>query len=224
MTVEIYHGSEKIITRPEFGSGNPYNDYGPGFYCTETESMAMEWAVGPDRSGFVSHYSIECDGLSVLDLNSAGYSILNWLAILINNRKIEMLGPLAGEAKDYITENFLFDYGSYDIITGYRADDSYFSFVQDFLNGSISLRQLGNAMNLGRLGTQFVLKSRKAFERICFLKYEKADCETWYPRRYSRDSAARRHYFDVEKNRRLRDDVYITQIMDRGLGSDDLCI
>ena len=42
---------------------------------------------------------------------------------------------------------------------GYRADDSYFSFASDFINGAISYRQLCNAMCLGKLGQQFVLKS-----------------------------------------------------------------
>lgn len=31
----IFHGSEKIIETPQFGQGNPRNDYGLGFYCTE---------------------------------------------------------------------------------------------------------------------------------------------------------------------------------------------
>ena len=56
---------------------------------------------------------------------------------------------------------------------GYRADDSYFSFAQDFINGTISYRQLNRAMHLGKLGQQFVLKSKKAFERIAFEGYER---------------------------------------------------
>ena len=36
----IYHGSAKIIEKPVFGMGNPNNDYGLGFYCTESEELA----------------------------------------------------------------------------------------------------------------------------------------------------------------------------------------
>lgn len=39
----IYHGSDHIIERPEFGYGKTYNDYGTGFYCTENPNMAKEW-------------------------------------------------------------------------------------------------------------------------------------------------------------------------------------
>ena len=31
---------------------------------------------------------------------------------------------------------------NYDVIIGYRADDSYFAFAQDFLNNAISLNTL----------------------------------------------------------------------------------
>ena len=53
--------------------------------------------------------------------------------------------PLGFEAKEYIKNNFLIEYQNKDIIIGYRADDSYFSFAQDFINGGRSYRQLGNA-------------------------------------------------------------------------------
>ena len=32
----IYHGSQQIVEIPKFGIGKKYNDYGSGFYCTET--------------------------------------------------------------------------------------------------------------------------------------------------------------------------------------------
>ena len=44
-TMPLYHGSSFIIERPEFGKGNPFNDYGLGFYCTETLELAKEWSV-----------------------------------------------------------------------------------------------------------------------------------------------------------------------------------
>ncbi|MBQ0007004.1 MAG: DUF3990 domain-containing protein, partial [Alistipes sp.] len=38
--MDIYHGSPLIIEVPEFGKGNPMNDYGLGFYCTEDIELA----------------------------------------------------------------------------------------------------------------------------------------------------------------------------------------
>ena len=63
------------------------------------------------------------------------------------------------QKREKISERtFLLDISEYDVIIGYRADDSYFSFAQDFVAGVISLQKLSEAMQLGKLGEQIVLK------------------------------------------------------------------
>ena len=218
---ELYHGSPDIIKKPEFGKGKPYNDYGLGFYCTESAEMACEWAVGSGRGGYANHYRFDTEGLECLDLNGPDYTILHWLALLLQNREFDVSSLLAREARDYLIANFEVPYLQADYITGYRADDSYFSFAQDFLNGSISVRQLGNAMKLGKLGTQVVLKSRRAFEQIEFIDASYADNAVWYPRRMMRDKAARRQYFDAERSGRQKGDLFILQILDGEVKADD---
>ena len=82
--------------------------------------------------------------MTILDLNAPGYTMLHWLTILLENREFDTSAPLAAEAKEYLMNTFHLDYKSADIIIGYRADDSYFSFASDFINGAISYRQLCN--------------------------------------------------------------------------------
>ena len=217
----LYHGSSNIVEKPLFGYGKPYNDYGLGFYCTDSLDMAKEWGVGKDQDGYANCYELECDGLKILDLNNSQYCILHWLTILLENREFDVPSGLALEAREYLLANFAIEYQKYDAIIGYRADDSYFSFAQDFINGSISYRQLNNAMHLGKLGQQFVLKSSEAFERIRFTGSEIAQCDTWYVKKMLRDKTARREYFNVERNRRQRGDLYITQILDEEMNADD---
>lgn len=224
MLRKLYHGSENIIQKPLYGYGKKYNDYGLGFYCTECLDMAKEWGAGLDRDGYANCYELECDGLEILNLNEEQYCILHWLAILLQNREFDILSPLALEAKEYLIKNFSINYENYDVIIGYRADDSYFSFAQDFINGTISYRQLNQAMHLGKLGQQFVLKSRKAFEGIRYVGYEDTKSDEWYSKKMLRDRIARREYFDVERNKRERGDIYIMQIMDEELKVDDLRI
>lgn len=217
----LYHGSRDIIEKPLFGAGKPYNDYGLGFYCTESLDLAKEWAVAAERGGFANCYKLDCEGLSILDLNDESYGVLHWLALLLRYREFEVSGPLAFEAKRYLLERFTIDLTLYDAIVGYRADDSYFSFAQDFISGAISYQQLGRAMRLGQLGQQFVLKSERAFDRLCFTGYEVASQEDWYERKMSRDRAARREYLDCERNRRQPGDLFITTIMDEEMGAGD---
>lgn len=217
----IYHGSDHIIEQPAYGGGKSYNDYGLGFYCTESLELAKEWGVSTERDGIANRYEIECEGLSVLNLNSSEYTILHWLTVLLQNREFDIPSALAAEAKEYLSRHFSVDYSPCDVMIGYRADDSYFSFAQDFINGTISYRQLGNAMRLGKLGEQFVLKSPRAFDRIRFLGYEKTLRAEWLNKKQLRDRTARREYFDVERNKRQRGDIYITQILDEEMKPND---
>lgn len=221
MIRQLFHGSPSIIEKPQFGYGKVYNDYGLGFYCTDSLEMAKEWGVAQNRNGYANSYELDCEGLKILDLNGPSFNILHWLAVLLENREFDVPSGLALEAKEYILNTFRVDYQSQDAIIGYRADDSYFSFAQDFINGTISYRQLNNAMHLGKLGQQFVLKSKQAFDRIQFLGYEVAEHDEWYAKKMLRDRSARREYFSVERNKRQRGDLYITQILDEEMKPDD---
>ena len=221
MVKKIYHGSKDIVKKPEYGKGKTYNDYGLGFYCTDTIEMAKEWGVDKLRNGYANEYEINTENLSILDLNDEIYSIIHWLSILLEKREFDIPSALAQEAKEYILNNFRVDYEKYDVIIGYRADDSYFSFAQDFINGTISYRQLGNALRLGKLGQQFVLVSEKAFDSVKFVGYEVAMSKEWFNKKDLRDKTARREYFDVERNKRQRGDIYIAQMIDEEMTAND---
>lgn len=188
----LYHGSNIIVNKPLFGYGKPYNDYGQGFYCTEDEELAKEWACNSPTGGFVSVYSLDTKGLNILRLNDR--NILEWLAILIKNRQIRYSSPVEKQIADCIIEKFFLDYSSFDVITGYRADDSYFSFVRAFLSNTISLEQLSDAMKLGNLGMQVFIQSQKAFDNLSFLESEPV-FNDYYVKRVERNNKAREDYY-----------------------------
>lgn len=208
----IYHGSKDIIKKPIYGVGNPKNDYGLGFYCTENLELAKEWACSNNETnGYANIYEIHLDNYKVLDLRKKEYTILNWLALLLKFRTFDINKPIASQAKDFIIKNYLINIDNYDIIIGYRADDSYFSFAKDFINNTITLEQLSKAMQLGDLGTQIVLKSKKAIESLKYIGYERAIHLEYYTKRVNRDKKAREQYFN---NYRLNIDYHGTYIID----------
>lgn len=217
----LYHGSEFLIEKPEFGKGARHNDYGRGFYCTENIELAREWACVKQKNGYVNIYELDMEGLKVLNLNDSKYHILNWLAILADNRTYWQNGSIAEEAKKYIKEHFLIDITPYDIIVGYRADDSYFSFAQDFVSGVISLEKLSEAMRLGKLGEQIVLKSPKAFETIYFQNYENVDAEIYYIKKAEREREARREYRRRKKESADIHELFMLDIMREGMENGD---
>lgn len=218
----VYHGSKSIIEKPVFGKGNEKNDYGLGFYCTESEELAKEWACSDNETnGYANKYELDLSDCNVLDLRKEEYSILNWMAVLLKFRTFDVNNPVSVQAKEYLSENFYIDVENYDIIIGYRADDSYFSFAKDFINNTISVRQLEEAMRLGELGTQIVLKSRKAFGALRYIDHSFAECGEYYIKRSGRDRKAREAYFDACRKETVLGGVFVMDIMRRGLKNGD---
>ena len=217
----LYHGSTLIIQRPVYGKGNPENDYGLGFYCTREQELAKEWACAEEDDGFANRYQLETDGLSCLHLNGEGYHILNWLAILLENRRFDLSSPVAVRARQYILDTFLPDYKGFDLIEGYRADDSYFSFSRAFLANGITLKQLRRAMCLGKLGEQVVLRTPAAFDAISFVEAVPVDASIYHIRRLSRDRNAREDYRKMLTETSAGKETYVSTIINEKWNNDD---
>ncbi|MDY5251420.1 MAG: DUF3990 domain-containing protein [Erysipelotrichaceae bacterium] len=132
------------------------------------------------------------------------FCILNWLAALLTHRKFDVSSPIAENAKKFIIDRFCSNLYDIDIIIGYRADDSYFSFAEDFINNTISLRNLNVAIHLGTLGEQIVLVSKRYFEHIQFIGYAMADYHQYYYKRAERVYSARNAYKNRKKNSTTR--------------------
>lgn len=220
--IELYHGSKVIVEKPKFGFGKPFNDYGRGFYCTESIELAREWACPSADDGICNKFILDTEGLNVIHLTRGRYNILSWMAVLLTNRQFEVKGALGYAAKEHIIKHFRPDTSTADVMIGYRADDSYFTFAQDFLNGMTSVRDLEWAMRLGNLGEQVVLISEKAYSQIQFIGSEVVDHEVYYPRRVQRDAEARQAYREYKKNlEQFQNDVYVLDIIRENMGADD---
>ena len=217
--ITIYHGSEKIIEQPTFGEGKQTNDFGLGFYCTASDALAKEWAVSSLRDGFSNRYTLDTEYLNVLNLNSPDYTILNWIAVLVEHRLFSIKTPVARRAKQYLIEHFGINVNAYDLITGYRADDSYFDYAEAFLNNGISVEQLARAMRLGKHGEQIVLKSKFAFSCLHYEGFDLAEKSLYYVLRKARNDEANNLYLDMleEEN----DGLYIQDIMRGGIINHD---
>ena len=220
--IELLHGSDHVIEKPDFYLGKVNNDYGRGFYCTRELPMAMEWACKQNTDGFVNKYSLEPASLKVLNLLDGDYNILHWMALLLKNRTFRLSNEIAIDARDYIIKTFSIDLSEYDIIVGYRADDSYFSFAESFVQNGIPLRTLNQALRLGKLGEQTVLISEKAFANLRFEEVELADKTIYYPKFVSRDTGARETYRnEIRKSRSYKDDIFVLDILREEMKNDD---
>lgn len=164
----LYHGNKDKDMVPRCGVGSPRNDYGQGFYTTPEKELGKEWAMSCYTGGDVGYlhtYELETKGLNILNLTE--YDSLHWIAELLANRTINFDGR---EALQDTVETFLgrykLDTSAYDVITGYRADDSYFMYAEDFVSGNIYKETLEYALRYGNLGIQVCIKSERAFKEL----------------------------------------------------------
>ncbi len=221
--MKIYHGSSMEIPKPLLSKGKPNNDYGRGFYCTEDVEMAREWACkGKEPPGFANAYELFADDLSVLNLSAPEYTILNWIAVLLANRTFALDSDIALEVRDYLIANFMPPVLESDVVIGYRADDSYFSYADSFVNNALSVRRLDEALHLGRLGMQVALRTERAFENLTYLGSEQVSWDEYHPRYVARDSDARSQWRTaVKKGGRASDDIFAIDIIRRNLRHGD---
>ena len=196
----IYHGSSVIIEKPQFGFGNLRNDYGLGFYCTEDIDLAKEWGVTDGKDGYANKYELDTSGLGCLDLSDPKYNVLHWITILLENRVFTLKNDITKVGKKYLIENFSIPYDNYDVIKGYRADDSYFSYAEAFLNNT---------------------KSQKAFDSLKFLGYEMADADVYYPLRKQRNEKARLEFLSDKRGVFDPNSLYLNEILRGGIKPDD---
>ena len=200
----VYHGSDKKIESPIYGYGRDDNDYGSGFYTTEDVERARQWAVANGSALSVCNkYQLDMSGLDVLRLDDCG--TLTWIAEVIYHRGVNdtQISYIARA----ICEKYKLDTSSYDIIIGYRADDSYTKVVDAFLYNNINIDEVERFFKKGELGQQIFIKSEKAFEQLEFIESEVVTDKKKYE---GYDVEARRYVerFLDERSRQIQLDGY----------------
>ena len=93
--------------------------------------------------------------------------------------------------------------------------------AQDFVAGVISLQKLSEAMQLGKLGEQIVLKSPQAFEKIQYVKSEPVDMQAYYIKKIERERAARKEYRMSKRQKADLNELFILDIMREEMENDD---
>ena len=220
--ITLLHGSDHIIEVPDISIGNEKNDYGKGFYCTRVDEMAREWACKKNTEGFVNRYEFNMDGLSVLDLLDGQHSVLNWIALLLQHRTFKLNTEIALDARDYIIKHYSISLDDFDVVIGYRADDSYFQYAESFVSNALPLRSLNQALRLGKLGEQTVVISQTGFDRLRFAGADTVDKSIYYPKFKVRDSDARETYRkEIKRSKSYRDDLFVMDILREEMSNDD---
>ncbi|MCQ2545586.1 MAG: DUF3990 domain-containing protein [Clostridia bacterium] len=209
----LYYGADRLVAKPEFNFGNPSNDYGLGLYLTPDKETARLWASKNKEGGFCISYEVDMSKLRAFDMREVNEeNVLKWLSILVQHRFSRDEYETYRKNVEWLKEQYQIDERNQDVIIGYRADDSYFTYSRDFVANSLSLETLAEAMKLGKLGEQYVLKSRKAFNCISMVEYETIE--------YSEEYKIFRERTSEEYRKLKRDDdinnTFIRDLMRKG--------
>ena len=179
--MRLFYGSENLVVKPEYGKGSSSNDYGLGFYLTDEINMARLWATRFKNGGYCITYEVDSADFNILKLDGdSDEDVLRWISILVKHRFSRSDYEANRNVIDFLSSEYKTETDVYDMIIGYRADDSYFAYSLDFVENELSLELLGNAMKIGKLGKQYVLKSKKAFNKVKMISYEKVEPSSAY--------------------------------------------
>lgn len=172
--MKIYHGSKVLIEHPIVKGSDERNDYGPSFYMTKDLDAAKSWACKNNSVGVVNEYEINnssFNGLKVLDLtNKDKYSVLNWMAILMHFRELDSSFIRNNVLTLNWLEKFYINVDDYDVIIGFRADDSYFRFPLRFVSNDLSFDDLEEVFLSGHLGIQYAFMSERSIKKLTFCR------------------------------------------------------
>lgn len=212
--VTLYHGSKKIIERPTTDMIRYACGLGQGYYLTEDEAKAEEYAISLGQDGYVSSYNIDLDKYNVLDLTKEEYSPLNWVGIFAANRSIDAISIEALSAKRYLIDNCS-PVGQYDIVIGCRCDGIYTRVATDFINGKLTYRNLCRLLNVGEV--QYAILRDDILGDIEFAGSKFVSAREVYPRK-DMACAKKLDGYNKRLNARVREgDVYVSDIVKEGM-------
>ncbi len=157
--MQIYHGSNMKVERPEIRKNLRALDFGPGFYMTSSQTQATKWARVVTRrrrkgEATLNIYELmieKLDNLNVLKFNSANG---DWLDFVVLNRK-----------------ELVVDSG-YDLVIGPVANDSTLPVIDDYMDGVYTKEQAIERLLPQNLTDQYAFLTPASLELLHFERSE----------------------------------------------------
>lgn len=149
--------------------------------------------------GWLHLYELDLSGLSVLNFEEIEKQrAFYWVTELLQHRESddeESRGVYYDDYKAYLMKHFALCSCSYDVVAGWRADDSYFRIVSSLLSDDLNIHLLEHSLRVGQLGIQYCCRSEKSFEHLK-IAAEAQEVLVEYRERYLRRDRAGRKAFD----------------------------
>lgn len=157
----LFHGSKEGISgNITISYGGNKKDFGYGFYLGESVKQGVSFVSNYNNSSLYI-FNLCLDNLKVIEFDVD----VDWMILVAYHRgRIE-------EYKDTKKiKELLKKIEDADVIVAPIADNSMFTIINEFIEGSITDKQCINSLSANRLGKQYVLKTDKALKNLYEIK------------------------------------------------------
>lgn len=169
----LFHGSKYGLKEIDANHLNGTKDFGPGFYLAESYESASTWVCEYKESSVYAFYLENTKNLKIMSFDVSK----DWLFAILYYRGSFEKFELNESVKRLIEE-----IEKSDLIIAPIADNQMYDIIYRFANSEISDEQCVHALSATNLGKQYVLKSKKAVNRLVLIDHmflcnqEKIDC------------------------------------------------
>jgi hypothetical protein len=156
----LYHGTYSSFDVIDLLKGRKFKDFGRGFYTTQLEEQARQWAVVmrerfASQSAIVQRYEFDESGLTKLQTLRFDEPSIEWAHFVMNNRN-----PRFVDFQDPLNNHL----SQYDIVEGPVANDRIAVILDQFLVDLISGNALVDALQYKDLNHQISFHTLAAVE------------------------------------------------------------
>ena len=159
--MELYHGSNIVVSVPEIRTPSHRLDFGTGFYTTTSFDQAKRWSINKAKlegmgSAMVSDFCVSDDFLQVQNQNNLDFKEADeqWLDFVIANRT---------------DKDFTFQH---DIVKGAVANDRVYASLNAFESGFMDKPTLLKELRTWVYVDQVLFHTEKSLQILKFLRAE----------------------------------------------------
>lgn len=152
----LFHGSkEGIKGKLSISFSNEKRDFGKGFYLGESVKQAISFVSSFPKSWL---YTIKIKNFKKLKIKEFDVC-KEWMILVAYYR-----GKLEEYKNSRYLESLVNSIKDVDVVIAPIADNSMYSIINDFIEGSITDLQCVNSLSANRLGKQFVVLNDKTLD------------------------------------------------------------
>ncbi|MGF7046822.1 hypothetical protein J2T13_001324 [Paenibacillus sp. DS2015] len=158
--MNIYHGSDVVVEKPEIFQSSRLLDFGTGFYTTSNKEQAVRWAEkvsarNNTKQKILSVYNFHIEKAKrELIINQFTSADENWLNFITANRRGKEISE------------------KYDIVIGPVADDNVYLTVKLFETGVLDKDESLKRLKVEKLYNQILFHTEKGLKHCKFDHYE----------------------------------------------------